>query len=206
MTKLYLFISLICITIMSVNSFTPPSFCNGLECPEYKLISSKDNIEIREYAASNWVSTDMAADSQENLQSKGFHKLYNYITGKNERHEKMDMTAPVLLKINAATAFTHDDPVFTMSFYLGWKYQSNEEAPRPEAEDTHLQTLESKRYAVISYSGYSNQKKQEENLKILGSYLKQNEIQFNSDYYFFAGYDSPFRIFNRHNEVWIELL
>jgi hypothetical protein len=116
------------------------------------------------------------------------------------------MTAPVLSKINSKTAFTDDEEVFTMSFFLGYNLQKEGTAPIPEEEQVFLHKLESKRYGVISYSGYSNKSVQEENLRKLGNYLAKNEVKFNSNYYFFAGYDSPFTFFNRHNEVWVELI
>ena len=193
---------LILIAVMKIQNFKAPSFCNGLNCPEYSSIITQDNIEIREYAESFWVSTKMNNGEQSELIRSGFKTLFNYISGKNQRKEKIDMTAPVLVKVNPKTAFSSDDEVATMSFYLG----QNENSPQPEDTNVSIGKLESKKYAIISYSGYSNKNIQEENLRTLGDFLKKNEIKFNSEYYFFAGYDSPFRFFNRHNEVWVELL
>jgi hypothetical protein len=207
--RLVPFVLLINFSLFSFSlSASAPSFCNGLECPEFSVISQSDNIEIREYKTSHWVSTNLNNGHQDDLRKTGFWRLYNYITGKNEQKLKINMTAPVLFKINASTAFSEEDQVYTMSFYLGDKFQSDDSsssAPIPTEQGVFLQKLESNRYAVISYSGYSNQFKQEENLRNLGSYLKSNQIKFNDSHYFFAGYDSPYRVFNRHNEVWVEL-
>jgi len=181
-------------------------FCNGLECPEYELtMQATENIEIRKYNKSSWVSTEMKNGSMDSLKSKGFWTLYNYISGKNANKEKIEMSAPVLTKMNSNVAFTENDTVGTMSFYLGHKYES-EVAPQPEDSNAFLSTLESKTYAVISYGGYSNQNYQEEHLRILGSYLEKSKLKYVKEYYFIAGYDSPFRFIGRHNEVWIELI
>ena len=191
--------------IMSAYSFKAPDFCHGLDCPEFKLISSQDNIEIREYSDSFWVSTLMKSENQDDLKRKGFWTLFNYINGKNEKKEKISMTSPVLLKVNSSNSFTKNESIFTMSFFLGYKNQ-NEFAPKPEDSNTFLEKLESRKYGVISYSGFNNKKKQEEHLSKLSTYLLENNYKFNENYYFVAGYDSPFKLFFRHNEVWIELL
>ncbi len=178
-----------------------PAFCNGLKCPEFYLIDAQDNIEIREYPDSFWVSTKMKNGEQSELMSNGFRTLFNYISGKNTQKQKISMTAPVLVKVNPKVSFTGEDEVATMSFFLG----QTDGAPEAEDSKVYLQRLESKRYAVISYSGYSNRYKQEENLRLLGDFLTKKGLNFKTDNYFFAGYDSPFKFFNRHNEVWIEL-
>ena len=187
-------------------AFKAPEFCKGLECPEYELISSlTSNIETRQYKKSSWVSTQMKNGSLDSLKSKGFRTLFNYISGKNANKEKIEMSAPVLTKMNSNMAFSDNDLIGTMSFYLGYRYE-DEAAPQPEDSNAFLSVLEPKKYAVISYGGFSNQKDLEENLRILGTYLEQNNIKIVKDYYFYAGYDSPFRLFGRHNEVWIELI
>jgi hypothetical protein len=181
-------------------------FCNGYECPGFSVVSThENNIEIREYKDSSWFSTDMKAGSQAELTKKGFWTLFNYISGKNSQKEKIPMTVPVLLKINAKTPFSDQDQVFSMSFYAGYKYQS--ETP-PVAEDAtvYFNKISSRKFATISYSGYSSQKDQEENLRKLGNLLNQKNIRFNNEQYYYAGYDSPFKFWSRHNEIWVELL
>lgn len=202
----YILLGVALMSTFAYSAFKAPDFCNGLECPEYESISIlTKNIEIRQYKKSTWVSTNMKNGAMDSLKSKGFRTLFSYISGKNAEKEKIEMSTPVLIKINSNVAFSENDTVGTMSFYLGYKYE-NEAAPLPEDSNAFLSTLEPKKYAVISYGGYSNQKDQEENLISLGSYLEQNSYKFNKEYYFYAGYDSPFRFLGRHNEVWVELI
>ena len=40
----------------------------------------------------------------------------------------------------------------------------------------------------------------------LGALLDAAAVQYNKDVFVYAGYDSPFRVFDRHNEVWLYLL
>ena len=198
MYKITLFI--IASIIVAASAFEKPDFCGGLECPEYNSLMKEGDIEIREYQESHWVSTEMKGDNN----SSGFRTLFNYISGNNETKEKMKMTAPVLKKISAKTPFTSDEVVSTMSFFLGYKYQ-NGEAPKPTNANTFLEKIAYKKVAVISYGGYSNKQKEQENLITLGDFLVKNDMKFTTDHYFTAGYDAPFKFIYRHNEVWVEL-
>ena len=208
-SKLILILSaILMINISSANceTFLAADFCNGYECPAFSVVSNyENNIEIREYKDSSWISTDMKAGSEAELSKKGFWTLFNYISGKNSKKEKIPMTVPVLKKINPKIAFSDEDQVFSMSFYSGYKYQT--ESP-PVAEDAtvYFNKISSKKFATISYSGYSNQKDKEENFRKLGNLLNEENIKFNNAQYYYAGYDSPYKFWNRHNEIWVELI
>ena len=180
-------------------NFNPPSFANGLDTPEYKNIFNDGNIEIREYKESFWVSTE-----EVNSQS-GFWKLFNYIRGENSTEEKISMTSPVVRTIAAKTPFSSNDTLGKMSFYLGKKFQ-NGDAPSPIGEGTYIEKVPFKRVGIISYGGYTSKEKELENLKKLGDFLTSKGYKFLTENYFTAGYDSPFKFWFRHNEVWVELI
>ena len=61
------------------------------------------------------------------------------------------------------------------------------------------------RVAVASYSGWSNEQKVIEHGKELFESLAAKNIEYDSDMFYTAGYDSPFRLIDRHNEVWVKL-
>ena len=52
------------------------------------------------------------------------------------------------------------------------------------------------------FSGYASEEKLLAAAAKLGAALEADGIEFQRDQFFFAGYDSPFRVFGRHNEVW----
>ena len=191
---------------ISSTEWIAPSFCGSLECPKFSVVQKlSDSIEIREYEDSNWVSVDMKGEKEKSGKTS-FWSLFNYISGKNSESKKIAMSAPVLKKLNAKTAFTADENYGNMSFFLGYNFQDNEVAPKPTENGVYLNRLQSRKYGVISYSGYSNEKDQLDNLVRLGTYLSSQNIKYVNDYYFNAGYDSPYKFFNRHNEVWVELI
>ena len=52
------------------------------------------------------------------------------------------------------------------------------------------------------FSGYALDADYLEAAKYLKLVAEQNEEDIDSSYYYSAGYDSPYVIFNRRNEVW----
>lgn len=69
------------------------------EMPPFTVISRGANYEVRRYQPQLWAQVDYTIDpsidpSQQT--SLGFQYLFQYITGKNDRAEKIPMTAPVI--------------------------------------------------------------------------------------------------------------
>ena len=54
-----------------------------------------------------------------------------------------------------------------------------------------------------SFDGYATQEKNTENLAILSEALERDDLKFVTGRYVTAGYDAPYKFWDRHNEVWI---
>ena len=54
---------------------------------------------------------------------------------------------------------------------------------------------------VASFGGWMTQKTIQEHGAELGKALKENGLKFDDTQFFTAGYDSPYKLFNRHNEI-----
>ena len=89
-----------------------------VEISPYVVLSSDGNFEIREYPTQYLVQTLDSDDSD------AFRKLFNYIDGKNDRDEKIPMTAPVYMW----QASTQDDEM--MAFVMP-SSMSADERPNP---------------------------------------------------------------------------
>ena len=59
------------------------------EEPQFEVIMSYEIFEVRKY------SDRLAVETIETGQNNNFRKLFNYISGKNENNEKIQMTTPV---------------------------------------------------------------------------------------------------------------
>lgn len=66
----------------------------SVEQPDYKLIKSEENIEIRDYAPMILAEVEVSGERKQAI-SEGFKVLADYIFGNNTSTKKMEMTAPV---------------------------------------------------------------------------------------------------------------
>merc|ERR1711924_153801 len=55
------------------------------------------------------------------------------------------------------------------------------------------------------YDGWSNEQKVITHGRDLFQELTDANVKFNSEMFYTAGYDSPFRLIDRHNEVWVSI-
>ncbi|GAB5571932.1 heme-binding protein 2 isoform X1 [Prionailurus iriomotensis] len=54
-----------------------------------------------------------------------------------------------------------------------------------------------------SFDGFSSAQKNQEQLLTLASMLREEGKVFNEKVYYTAGYNSPFKLLDRNNEVWL---
>ncbi|PIA61796.1 hypothetical protein AQUCO_00200056v1 [Aquilegia coerulea] len=71
-------------------------FCNGIESPQYTVIHTESDFEIRLYRESAWMSAPVRDISFEKATKVGFHRLFQYIQGANLNNSRISMTTPVL--------------------------------------------------------------------------------------------------------------
>lgn len=76
-----------------------------------------------------------------------------------------------------------------------------DEPPSPEDEAVFIESTAAFTAYVVSYSGWQSEDKFTKHAGELFEQLHQNGISVREDMYYAAGYDSPFRLTDRHNEV-----
>ena len=74
-------------------------------------------------------------------------------------------------------------------------------APTPSNEAVFLSQAPAFEAYVASYSGWNSDKKFTKVASELFEELRSAGVDVREDMYYTAGYDSPFRLINRHNEV-----
>lgn len=101
---------------------------------------SKD-YEERLYPPQTWVRTQMRNTSREACTYPMFWKLFNYISGQNERQVQIPMTAPVSVLVEPDGETEAADGVlqttFTMAFYIPAPF--DEDPPRPNDSDVSIE-------------------------------------------------------------------
>lgn len=162
-------------------------FSQGYETQKYEVVKQIEDIEIRFYPPSLMAKVDSGG---------GFSKLFQYISGKNDKNQKIAMTTPVHM--------TNENNKSTMVFVLPSKYTlDNIAAPK----DKNIEVYNSKPgyYAAITYGGYSNSEKVKKNHYNLLNKLKAESFKVLNDMPIVLSYNSPYKVFNRRNEVLVEI-
>ena len=158
------------------------------ETQEYKVVDQIDQIEIRYYP-----SAPMIKVTSNQSRNNNFGKLFRYIAGNNNNEEKIAMTTPVYMS----------DQSKTMEFVLPKKFLAGE-IPLPNDDDVEVYISEPKYYAAIKYSGYSNNKKEENYSDELIKTIQNSDLKMLSEY-FVLSYDAPTKFYNRRNEILIQV-
>jgi len=152
--------------------------------------------------------------------SKMFKELFKYISGVNERAEEINMTRPVTTLHHVERRdYLGNVEIQEMCFYLPEKYQPNHkhdeeagpsprhaelEAPKPlNQSKVFIHTRPELEVYVRAFGGYAmTQDDWEIQRQTLEDDLAGKPHHDNE--FFTVGYNGPFKLFNRRNEVWIQ--
>lgn len=166
----------------------------GIETYSYTINKKYETFETRSYEATLFTSVKLSTKGYKNSSSKGFSILAGYIFGSNDRNEKISMTSPVAMTLGDST---------TMMFIVPKKLKK-EMLPKPTESLIEFKDEPAKTVAAITFSGWANDK----NIKLykqqLISALEAEGIKY-SDRFYFLGYNAPYEVFNRKNEIIVEL-
>jgi hypothetical protein len=166
----------------------------NIETYAFKIIDSYETIEIRQYEASLFTSVQMPSNNYRKTSSKGFSVLAGYIFGGNDKEEKIAMTSPVTMSLKDST---------TMLFLVPKKY-TRDNLPVPNDSSIEFKDVPEKKVAAISFGGWANDSKIASFKKKLIDVLNSKGIKYTDNFYF-LGYNAPMEVFNRKNEIIVEL-
>ena len=153
---------------------------------KYDVVKSNNIYEIRKYP-------DRLAVQVISLSgNSSFRKLFNYISGNNEKNKEIKMTTPVTEIEKSGN--------MTMQFYLPAKF-NKDNAPIPSRSDMEIITVEGGYYAVIRYSGRASDKNFIKHKVILETELEKDNISIKGPA-IKATYNGPFTLpIMRRNEA-----
>ena len=182
---------------------------SNVEQPKYKIIESKGNIEIRDYAQMIVAETDVAGERDEAI-SKGFRIIANYIFGNNSATQKVPMTAPVTQQGSEKIAMTA--PVTQQGEGNTWKVRfimpssySMETLPKPSNPTVELKEVPAKRFVVIRFAGLGGDENLKHHTNELNDFIMAKNLTPQSPPTY-AFYNPPWTLpFLRRNEVLIEI-
>ena len=166
----------------------------NIETYPYLIKKKYKQIEIRSYESTLFTAVKLSTKGYKNSSSKGFSILAGYIFGNNERNEKISMTSPVSMSLEDS---------MTMMFMVPKKL-NKDLLPKPNQSGIEFKEEPAKLLAAISFSGWADDTKIEKYKQILKAALDAEGIKYSNQFYFF-GYNPPYEVINRKNEVLVEL-
>ena len=183
------------ITIGVFSQYKTNKMVKDVEKAKYEVVKVYDEFEIRKYPKMILATSKLKGNSYSKNSSKGFKNVASYIFGGNDERKKISMTSPVIASIEDSMA---------MSFIIPSQYNLNE-LPLPDNDNVELAIQSERLMAVISFGGFASDDDLKKYTNILKEQLIKEGITENGKVYF-QGYDPPFKLLNRKNEVAIELL
>lgn len=192
MKYLYL-VSFITITIILLGGMLKNANAKT-ETQKYETVYKKGKFEIRHYPEAILASVKMDG-TYDNSRNSGFRILAGYIFGGNQENEKIAMTSPVRMSSN--------ETVNTMSFVLPSKMDFDN-LPTPISDKILLHKSKPVYAAVLQYGGYTNNREIEKMKAELIEELQTLNLEFNTNFEY-LGYNAPYDMINRRNEVLVEL-
>ena len=167
---------------------------SDIETPKYKVLKKYPRFELRQYESMMLATTNLGVASFDEKSSEGFRTIASYIFGKNKSNEKIAMTAPVIY---------HADSISTLSFVVP-RSKSEESMPVPIDSNLTFVVQAPKLLAVLDFGGFINDEKLAARMAELKKAVLKEGFQIKGKGYFF-GYNPPWQLIGRKNEVAFEL-
>jgi hypothetical protein len=183
------------IAIMALAQFFISKSTIQTEQHQYQVLKKYENFEIRKYEAALFSSVKLGNKGYNESASEGFRILAGYIFGDNETKEKISMTSPVTMELGDTSK---------MMFMVPKSYNLAS-LPHPKNNKIIFEKQEEKIFAAIRFDGWANDKKIAEYQSILIEALAKEKIAHNNKFAF-LGYNPPYDLVNRRNEVIVELI
>ena len=166
----------------------------GIETYPYTVQKEYDGFEVRAYEASLFSTVKLASNTYEESSSKGFSVLAGYIFGGNDKNQSIAMTSPVSMSLEDS---------MTMMFMVP-KDIKKEDLPKPNQSGIEFKEIPAKTMAAVTFGGWANDEKIASYKSQLIKELDSSGIAYTNQFYFF-GYNAPYEMMNRKNEVLVEL-
>ena len=165
------------------------------ETQPYKIVKTEKDFEIRLYPPATMATINMGAKTYKELSSAGFRKLASFIFGGNNANKNIAMTTPVHMDINNTQS--------SMSFVMPADY-NNGNLPKPNDSSIIIKTTAEEYIAAIQFGGFANDEEIKTYAAKLENALKANGIKYSGNFRF-LGYNAPYQLFGRKNEVIINV-
>jgi len=193
--KTTLIISLTLLAVMIITQAFVSKSTKQTEQHAYQVLKVYDQFEIRKYEAALFSSVKMPSKGYKESSGSGFRVLAGYIFGDNKKNEKIAMTSPVVMELGDTTKMLFKVPEgYTL-----------EQLPEPTNASIVFEKQEEKIMAAIRFDGWASDEKIAYYTHVLTEALLKEKIAHTGKFSF-LGYNPPYDLINRRNEVVVELI
>ena len=182
---------------------------SDVETPNYEIVESQANIEIRQYKPMIIAEVQMDGERKDAI-GDGFRLLAGYIFGNNAIEQDIAMTAPVQQQKSTKIAMTapvqqqSTGDAWQVSFVMPAEYNM-QTLPKPANDRVTLTEIPAKQFVAIRFSGMNTEDNLKEHEQKLMEYVKTNNLSVTGSPKY-AFYNPPWTLpFMRRNEVMIEI-
>jgi hypothetical protein len=161
---------------------------------KYEVVKEYDGFEVRRYEAALFSSVYLNGNTYDETSSQGFRVLAGYIFGGNETGEKIAMTSPVAMEIGDSAK---------MSFMVPSNY-ADTSLPKPNNQNIFFEKKSGSVMAAIRFGGWASDERIQEHQEKLIALLKAQKLEHTGKFVYF-GYNPPYTVVGRRNEVAVEL-
>jgi hypothetical protein len=169
------------------------AMANSIEEPQYKVIKSMEEVEIRHYQPVIQAVTTLPGRSHS---STGFRRLAGFIFSGNDQEQKIAMTAPVQETLGETST--------EMAFTMPGQY-TLQDLPRPDDSRVELRNVPARTVAVVTFSGWATRSRVDHFEQELRAALGRDTIEITGEASL-NQYNPPWTLpFLRRNEIMIEV-
>ena len=169
---------------------------SAYESAAYDVILSDGPFEVREYPQLMMAATEMKSSSRGNGGS--FNRLFSYISGANEKNQKVAMTTPVFMDVESG------DSPGRMGFVVPASVAAVG-APVPSDPNVRLRSRDGGRFAVVRFSGRLDDSTWRDAKQRLRRWMSDHELTPDGPAES-AGYDPPWTPGPlRRNEIFVRI-
>lgn len=183
-------VAVLLLIVVLLQSFTFMA-TNKTEEQKYTVVHQYPDFQIRFYPAATIATINSTAKTYKELSGPGFRKLAGYIFGGNENSSKIAMTTPVHMDIN--------ESVSSMSFVMPSRYEEST-LPKPNDPNVLIKRTEPEYVAAFRFGGFASDKELRFYSEKLQTLLQEKGIA-PKGHYRFLGYNPPYQLIGRRNEI-----
>ena len=189
-------IFLLILIALLLTGFSIGPIMSRVEIPKFRLLSTHDNIEIREYNAMLIAEVEIVGEREEAI-GQGFKILADFIFGNNIDNNKIKMTAPVIQQ--------PFDKGWRVSFVMPSTF-SIDTLPQPINNKIAIKQIPENKMAVITFNGKNEEKNISNHEAILMDFITKNNLKCDK-IPIYAFYNPPWTLpILRKNEIMFEIL